>query len=122
MRFMRFALVLKLGLLPMIAKADVRLLMAEQDGCYYCALWNDEIAPIYPKTAEGKAIPLQRYEISSPPGDVTLARRVNFTPTFLLVKDNVEVARIEGYPGEHFFWGLLTQMLESADINIAPKG
>jgi hypothetical protein len=29
----------------------------------------------------------------------------------VLVKDGVEVARLEGYPGEDFFWGLLGRML-----------
>jgi hypothetical protein len=43
---------------------------------------------------------------------MSFARPVVFTPTFVLVEDGQELARIEGYPGEDFFWGLLARMLE----------
>jgi hypothetical protein len=43
---------------------------------------------------------------------VDLARPISFTPTFVLVEDGRELARIEGYPGEDFFWGLLGMLLE----------
>ena len=45
------------------------------------------------------------------PDDLALDRRVRFTPTFLLVDDGRELARIEGYPGADFFWPLLGDML-----------
>ncbi len=47
------------------------------------------------------------------PADLTFARKVVYTPTFILIENGTEVARIEGYPGEDFFWGLLGMMLES---------
>jgi len=100
-----------------LSKAAVSLMMAEEPGCIYCARWIDEIGPIYPKTGEGAAAPLRRVDISDPiPADITLARRVTFTPTFILLKDGVEVQRLEGYPGEDFFWGLLGMMLDQADV------
>ena len=109
--------------LPLPAAAEVYLLMAEEDGCYWCGRWNDEISAIYPKTAEGRAAPLRRYDIHDEvPDGVALGRRVVFTPTFILVDDGAEVGRIEGYPGEDFFWGLLTMMLEKADVDINQSG
>ncbi len=105
-----------LGLMPGLAQADTVLLMAEEAGCYWCAKWNEEIAGIYPKTAEGQTAPLQRYDLHRETPDVTFARRVHFTPTFVLVEDGQEVGRIEGYPGEDFFWGLLGQMFQKAGI------
>jgi hypothetical protein len=30
--------------------------------------------------------------------------------------DGTEAARLEGYPGEDFFWGLLTQMINDAKL------
>ncbi|MCB1333108.1 MAG: thioredoxin family protein [Roseivivax sp.] len=96
------------------ALADPILVMVEQAGCAYCAMWNEKIAPIYPKTPEGKFAPLVRADLrADPPEGVTYARRVNYTPTFILVDDGKELARIEGYPGEDFFWGLLGMMLEA---------
>ena len=105
-------------LLPLAAIAEPRLLMAEESGCYWCAKWNEEIAPIYPKTVEGRTAPLQRYDLHSETPNVELAKRVHFTPTFILVDHGKEVGRIEGYPGEDFFWGLLAMMFESAGISL----
>lgn len=109
-------------LAPAFAWAETRLMMAEETGCIWCEQWNVEIGPIYPKTAEGRAAPLERFDIDSPPDDIQFSRPINFTPTFILVRDGVEVGRIDGYPGEDFFWGLLGTLLKSADIPIAPAG
>ncbi|MFK7881805.1 hypothetical protein [Roseobacter sp.] len=105
-----------LGLWPIAGVANPFLLMAEEDGCYWCAKWNEEIAHIYPKTVEGRTAPLHRYDLHSDTPDVEFTKRVHFTPTFVLVVDNKEVGRIEGYPGEDFFWGLLGMMFERAEI------
>ena len=98
----------------MPARAAVELVMFEQTGCAWCARWNADIAPIYPKTDEGKAAPLRRVDIHAAlPADMQLARRPQFTPTFVVLQDGVEVGRIEGYPGEDFFWGLLDRILST---------
>ncbi|MFK7762684.1 MAG: hypothetical protein AB8B62_05445 [Roseobacter sp.] len=104
------------GILPCTAQAETNLLMAEEDGCYWCAKWNAEISPIYPKTAEGQTAPLQRFDVHGEKPDVVFEKPVRFTPTFILVDDGKEVGRIEGYPGSDFFWGLLGMMFEQANI------
>ncbi len=92
----------------------VELIMVEQQGCYYCELWNDEISEVYPKTAEGKAAPLRRIDLYEDyPPDLKFTTSLQFTPTFVLVDDGQELARIEGYPGEEFFWWLLSEMLRT---------
>ncbi len=99
--------------LAISAQADLRLLMVEQTGCAYCRMWDSEIAGIYPKTPEGQLAPLQRYDLHDAlPDGVSLKSKPVFTPTFILLRDGVEVNRLEGYPGEDFFWGLLLRMLE----------
>ena len=115
-------LILALAWLPLPAVADTYLLMAEEQGCYWCARWNEEIAHIYPKTDEGKTAPLRRYDLHSETPNVALERRVHYTPTFILVEDGQEVGRIEGYPGEDFFWGLLTMMFNRAEIPLEQTG
>ncbi|MEM9248135.1 MAG: hypothetical protein AAGB05_05475 [Pseudomonadota bacterium] len=107
-----------IGLAAYPASAEPVLLMAEEEGCYWCARWNEEIAHIYPKTVEGQAAPLQRYDLHGESPDVAFDRRVHFTPTFILVDDGKELGRIEGYPGEDFFWGLLGMMFEDAGISL----
>lgn len=93
------------------------LVMVEEPGCPWCARWNAEIGPIYPKTAEGQRVPLRRMDISNrDPEEFELAGRVVFTPTFLLVDDGREIARIEGYPGEELFWWRLSALLKDHGI------
>lgn len=105
------------------ALADLTLLMVEQRGCAYCRMWDDEIAPIYPKTAEGKVAPLRRMDLNAAqPADITLNSRPAFTPTFVLLRDGAEIDRLEGYPGEDFFWDLVGRMLETEPEWAAQSG
>jgi hypothetical protein len=100
-------------LVALPASAEMRLLMAEQPGCVYCERWDREIADIYPLTDEGRTAPLLRVQIRDPlPEGITIARALTFTPTFVLLMDGIEVRRIEGYPGEDFFWGLLGMFID----------
>jgi len=96
-----------------MAHADgVELVMVEQDGCTYCAAWDRDIAPIYPKTSEGAFAPLRRLQLRAPvPDDLSFASRPVLTPTFILVESGRELARIEGYPGEEMFWWFLDRLL-----------
>ncbi|MEM6489214.1 MAG: hypothetical protein AAF677_13280 [Pseudomonadota bacterium] len=91
----------------------VRLLMLDQAWCAWCERWDAEIAPAYPLTSEGRAAPLVRHDIWDPlPEGVRLARPARYTPTFVLLCGGRELGRIEGYPGDDFFWGLLSRLLQ----------
>jgi hypothetical protein len=90
------------------------LVMVERKGCHYCIQWKDDLGPIYPKTAEGRYAPLRMVDLADGlPDDITFARKVVYTPTFVLIENNTEIGRIEGYPSEDFFWGLLQMMLKA---------
>jgi len=106
-------LVLALGAGALRAQA-LELVMVEQQGCTYCAAWHREIGPAYPNTDEGRAAPLRMMQLGDMPGALDLVSRPRFTPTFLLVSDGREVARLEGYPGADFFFPLLARMIEEA--------
>ena len=95
-------------------RADAaELLMVEQPGCHWCEVWNDEIGGIYAKTDEGRLAPLLRLDLHDGiPDGLTLDSRPQYTPTFILIEDGREIGRIEGYPGEHFFWPLLGKLLD----------
>lgn len=89
------------------------LVMIDREGCGYCIAWKKEIGPAYPNTDLGQFAPLRVVNIrEGAPEGVTFARPVVFTPTFILVEDGKELARLEGYAGEDFFWGLLERMLK----------
>jgi len=97
------------------AKAEMQLLMIEAPGCSWCVQWTAEVGPEYPVTPEGQAAPLVRMNIRSDEIDAyDLSSRPRFTPTFILVANGAEIGRIEGYPGEDFFWGLLGRLLDQA--------
>ena len=91
---------------------SAELVMYRRAGCPYCEAWDREIAPAYPKTDIGKKLPLRQYDIArGPDKSVGLKSPIRFTPTFVLVEDRQEKARIEGYPGEFFFWPRLENLL-----------
>ena len=87
------------------------LLMVREDNCPWCTVWDEEIGPIYPKTPEGKFAPLVHVDLGESIDGIRLLKSVIYTPTFILVKNGSEIARVEGYLGEDFFWTLLEEML-----------
>lgn len=94
------------------------LIMVEQRGCWYCARWKKEVMPEYALTAEGRAAPLRMVMLDGPwPDGLALDSRPAITPTFILVRDGQELSRLEGYPGEDYFWPLLAGMLSEAGLD-----
>ena len=114
MRFVRLALLLiATGLASPALPSAAELVMVEKAGCVWCRQWHAAIGPIYPKTGEARIAPLRRIDIADPAlADLQLASPPRLTPTFILVDGDREIGRIEGYPGEDFFWGLLARLLE----------
>ena len=104
-------LLIALILFPLHALA-ADLVMVQQAGCHWCEKWNSEISHIYPKTTEGKRAPLRRVDLRALPDDIAFTTPPVFTPTFVLVEHGQELGRIEGYPGDEFFWFLLARLLD----------
>ncbi|TQV78614.1 hypothetical protein FKG95_18865 [Denitrobaculum tricleocarpae] len=103
--------------LPLSTSA-AELIMFEEAGCPWCARWDRDIAPIYPKTREGKEAPLRRVDLHGDwPDDLPELKPVHYTPTFVLIADGREVGRIQGYPGEDFFWGLLAELIDQMEVS-----
>ena len=94
-----------------VSTFSAELLMVHEESCFWCEAWEDEIGPIYSKTAEGKFAPLSKIDLADSINDDRISNRVIFTPTFILIEKDQEIARIEGYPGEDFFWVLLEEAL-----------
>jgi len=116
----RFANMSLLAVLPGLATpalaGELRLLMFDQPGCVYCLKWEEEIGPIYPVTEEAELAPLTRIGLRDTlPDGLSLARPVGLTPTFVLLDDGVEAGRLEGYPGEDFFWFLIRELIDRAE-------
>lgn len=93
--------------------AAAELVYVREAGCPYCWMWDERIGPIYGKTDEGKALPLREIEKRSAALDaIKLKRPIRYTPSFVLVSNSVEFGRIEGYPGEEFFFARLARLIE----------
>lgn len=104
-------------LLPAFASA-AELVMYRRAGCPYCAAWDRNIGPVYPKTDTGRRVPIRLVDLDDDRGPkIALKSRILFTPTFVLVDGGREIGRIEGYAGEDFFWGLLERLL----LQLAPQ-
>ena len=94
------------------ASEKYNLVYVEQQGCFYCEIWDEEIAHIYPKTREGQFAPLIRLDIANYEKRMDYVKPVVFTPTFILIKNSSEISRVEGYIGDDLFWGMLEVMLK----------
>lgn len=89
-------------------KPPIELLFVTSDYCPFCKAWERDIGQIYDSTLYAKKAQLRRVDLSDvdsalPPGSAD----VFGTPTFLIVGNNTEIGRIEGYQSrEMFFWAL----------------
>jgi thioredoxin-related protein len=107
-----YAAALALGLALSTPAMTAEMIMFEQAGCAWCQRFNKEIAPAWPKTEQGQRAPLRHVDIHQPlPEDLADIPIERFTPTFVLVEDGREIARLRGYPGDQFFWALVDEML-----------
>lgn len=88
------------------------LVMFRRDGCPYCLMWDREVGPGYANSELGKRAPLRMLDIDRDRHDIAMSGPVIYTPTFVLVDRGKELGRIEGYPGDAFFWGLLEHLLQ----------
>ena len=104
-----------LGAVILLASAvdAAEIVMFRRDGCPWCAKWDREIGPIYPKTELGRRAPLRMVNLDRGVKPMVHTHSpIHYTPTFVLVEKGEELGRIEGYPGDAFFWGLLERLLE----------
>lgn len=102
---------------PVAATEGLRLFMIEQPGCTYCKQWDREVSQAYDASPQGSLAPLERHQLrNAPPRGVKFASRPVFTPTFILVRDGVEIGRLEGYQSADFFWSHLDRLLDVAGI------
>lgn len=102
------------ALLPSAHAAE--LLMFEQAGCPFCRNFDAEIAPDYPQSRIGKIAPLRRVDIfEDRRGGIAGLTPAVFTPTFVLVGDDGrEIGRLEGYPGQKWFYPEIETIFDGA--------
>ena len=119
------AIALLLGLAGLVASATNMPLHASADTtshndspvliyiyspeCGACRQFDREVGPIYQKTAESLALPLERVLIDEWQADrhqlvECASAEVIGTPTFLQIRNCQELDRITGYSDAELFW------------------
>ena len=112
MRPLSFVIAALVLALTVTGAAAMELIMFRQAGCPWCAAWDREIGPIYPKTDIGQRAPVRFVDIARARDFAAeLKSPVRFTPTFVLFDGGREIGRIEGYPGQDFFWPRLESLV-----------
>lgn len=98
--------------------AGLRLVFIEDAACVYCRKWLKEVGATYDETPPGRLAPLVRRSM----GDASLSgfSRLQFTPTFILVRNGREIDRRVGYAGAEEFWEGLRDMLAKAGPGVVP--
>ncbi len=89
------------------------LIMFNSPGCGWCKAWEREVGVLYPRTEEGRRLPLLHVDIADPlPPRLRDLESIRYTPTFVVLDQNREVGRITGYAGEDFFWWELQEIIK----------
>ena len=87
---------------------SLELVFITSEHCPFCKAWERDVGQIYDSTPYALKARLRRVDLGNvdsalPAGAV----KVFGTPTFLIVENNTEIGRIEGYQSsEMFFWAL----------------
>lgn len=109
---MSFVVLACLGQAAGAEERRLELLFFERAGCPWCARFEREVGPIYPKTSAGQAAPLRKVNLDDrAPLEHVLSAPILFTPTFVLIDRGKEIGRITGFINDATFWGLLESML-----------
>jgi thiol-disulfide isomerase/thioredoxin len=102
--------------MPLHASADTTthndspvLIYIYSPECGACRQFDREVGPIYEKTAESLALPLERVLIDEWQADrhqlvKCASAEVIGTPTFLQIRNCQELDRITGYSDAELFW------------------
>ncbi|MEW5727178.1 MAG: hypothetical protein AB1918_05065 [Pseudomonadota bacterium] len=107
-----FAMVVLASLLAGAARAG-ELVMFESGRCPWCVKWHRELGPIYPRTEEGKLLPLRRVDLlGSVPADLARVRGIKYSPTFVVMHCGRERGRVVGYGSEEQFWGEISIIVD----------
>ena len=87
------------------ARDNSLLLMITDKTCLICMVWEKQIGKIYPKTEIANKFPLSRIEMRDFVNYTKYKlKKTNITPTFIFIRNNNELGRIEGYTSPEMFW------------------
>ena len=96
------------------AKDTSLMIMITDKNCLYCIVWEKQIGKIYPKTEIAKKFSLHRIEVKNFVNYTKYdLKKTNITPTFIFIKNDNEVGRIEGYTNPEMFWWQVDEIIDN---------
>ena len=98
--------------------------MFRRDGCPWCAKWDREIYPIYPKTEFSHRAPLRLVNLDRDPAPSIVHAPIRYTPTFVLVEDGRSSGRSTPIRATSFSgcgWRNLLKQLPRPALREMPK-
>jgi len=92
------------------ANSHGQLVMITTSHCPWCEAFEDEVGAGYDRTEEALTYPLRRHDFyHAMPDDLAHLTPATMTPTFIVMRDGMEVGRIVGYPGAELFWWRISE-------------
>ena len=89
-----------------------KLIMITEKSCPFCRAWERDVGKFYPKTKLANQFPLVRIAAGDNESKFfTYLNEVRGTPTFIFLKDDIEIGRIEGYSDAEMFWWLVDDIV-----------
>ena len=102
--------VLLMGSASLSAEQDIslKLIFVTSEHCPFCKAWERDIGQIYDDTPYAQKAKLHRVDLKGAESSLPKNSASVFgTPTFIIVENNLEIGRIEGYRSrDMFFWAL----------------
>ena len=95
-----------------VAKAEMRLYLFELADCTPCGQFHAEALQDYWNSETSRALPLTIVDLNAlGTAAQPLRYPIDTVPTFVVMRDGREVARLTGYPGKAAFEASIAQVL-----------
>lgn len=95
-----------------LARADMRLFVFEIEGCTACTQFHTEALQDYWTSETSRSLPLTIVDLNAlGTAGQPLRSPIRTVPTFIVMRDGIEIARLTGYPGKQAFETGIAQVL-----------
>ena len=92
--------------------SGMEIVVIEVNGCKYCPLFRQSVVPAYEATPRARDVPIRFMDINAEgAGRLKLRSPIATVPTSVIMRDNVEIGRIEGFVGPQDFTRLISSLL-----------
>ncbi|MDO9382397.1 MAG: hypothetical protein Q7T86_05990 [Hyphomicrobiaceae bacterium] len=96
------------------AGSGIEIVVIEVNGCKYCPLFRQSVVPAYAATPRARDVPIRFIDINAEGADrLKLKSPIATVPTSVVMRNHVEVGRIEGFVGAEDFARLISSLLAS---------